>query len=500
MKNLYLFFALLSFPFIAGAQKPDILYQVSQRNFFDSNGDGLGDLKGVQQKLDYLEQLGVTAIVLSPLYQSGYSHNYFADDFEKIDPSFGGLKEYRDLVLEVHRRKMKVYQEIEMQYVSRKHAWFTGSFNNPSSKYSKYIIYTDKANRQPYFYAATPMLKDNTALKDEIAVVNLKEPAVKEYISKTLKYWLDPNGDSLLNDGADGYKFNGLADNTGSDGRMKNLLNDFWAPVMADLRKANPALRFFAEPAARETSFSSYFTAGIDGLYAYEPAKALASFSKNTLAAAAEAAFNQVPEGKNVIVMAENDDMPRIASAQGTNEQKLKIAAALNLFLGAVPSIQYGQELGIKAAATPVNEPFPWYAPGKGTGMVTWNTGASPETVTAEDQAADPQSLLNYYRQLIKLRKTDPGFMAGSYKETPNSGENVFSFLRIYKNLATLVVINLSGNEETAILADNSLKLSSAKLLLGDRVDNFKNGSRAVVMPPYAVQVWRMNYVPRHTE
>src|SRR5258707_8453944 len=126
--------------------KDEIIYHIFQRSFYDSNGDMQGDLNGIRQKLDYLQQLGVTAILLTPLYESPYYHNYFADDFKKIDPKYGTLHDYISLIKELHRRGMKFYMDMETQYVTGHHVWWKDGINNPNSPYSDYILYEDKAH------------------------------------------------------------------------------------------------------------------------------------------------------------------------------------------------------------------------------------------------------------------------------------------------------------------------------------------------------------------
>jgi alpha-amylase len=142
MKKLLIIFYLL---LAIESQAQEVIYHVFQRSFFDSNGDGHGDLKGMEQKLDYLQDLGVTSILLTPLYQSEFYHNYFATDFEKIDAEYGTMDEYLSLVKEIHKRSMKIYQDVEMQYVTQDHVWYKESINNPASKYSKYVYYLDSS-------------------------------------------------------------------------------------------------------------------------------------------------------------------------------------------------------------------------------------------------------------------------------------------------------------------------------------------------------------------
>ena len=105
-------------------QQPEIIYHLFQRSFYDSNGDLQGDLNGIISKLDYLQDLGVTSILLLPLYKSVYYHNYFADDFEKIDAEYGSMEDFLHLVKAVHQRGMKIYLDMETQYVTEDHIWW----------------------------------------------------------------------------------------------------------------------------------------------------------------------------------------------------------------------------------------------------------------------------------------------------------------------------------------------------------------------------------------
>src|SRR5258705_10680390 len=108
-------------PVWSSATKNEVVYHVFVRSFYDSNGDGIGDLNGLGMKLDYLEELGITSILLLPIYQSDYYHNYFAGDFYAIDPEYGTMADYLRLVKEIHRRGMKLYLDKEKQYVTDDH-------------------------------------------------------------------------------------------------------------------------------------------------------------------------------------------------------------------------------------------------------------------------------------------------------------------------------------------------------------------------------------------
>src|SRR3546814_6742062 len=110
----------------------------------DSNGDGDGDLQGITDSLDYLKRLGVTSILLTPLYPSEFYHNYFADDFEGIDPEFGTMADYRHMVAEIHKRGMKIYLDQEIQYVAYGHPWYSSTLGKPGAPYSDFLIRSEE--------------------------------------------------------------------------------------------------------------------------------------------------------------------------------------------------------------------------------------------------------------------------------------------------------------------------------------------------------------------
>src|SRR6201991_1618460 len=153
MKLFAFTFLLLMFfnsnAFAQTSNQPEVIYHLFQRSFYDSNGDLQGDLNGINSKLDYLQDLGVNTILLLPLYKSVFYHNYFADDFEKIDDEYGSMQDYINLVKTIHKHGRKIDLDMETQYVTEDHLWWKDSYNNLNSKYSDYILYDDSAHKQP---------------------------------------------------------------------------------------------------------------------------------------------------------------------------------------------------------------------------------------------------------------------------------------------------------------------------------------------------------------
>lgn len=469
--------------FSTAHSQPELIYHVFQRSFFDSNGDGQGDLNGMRQKLDYLQDLGVTSILLTPLYESDFYHNYFAVDFEKIDPAYGSMQDYLLLVKEVHRRKMKIYQDVEMQYVTGKHKWFTSSYKNPSSPFSKYIYYEDAQNQQPYWFFGVPEFTTYNNSKQQIAVVNMKNPAVRQYTLDVLSRWVDPNGDGRFDDGVDGFRLDHMMDDLDNSGKLTHLFANFWAPLLTDLRRKNPALQIVAEQANWNSYGYDYISEGkVDRVFAFRLKYAIESFDKKKIMIAADSTFGP---GKQQVVFIENHDTKRFATAVGQNPGKLKAGAAMNILLGGIPSIYYGQELGMTGTQLkgmtdgndiPIREAFEWYRAGTGKGMAFWYKNTGPwwdssqvkpnDGISVEEEKQQPISLYNYYKELIHLRKTHPAFATGHYQSIMNENDQIYSFLRYTSNQKILVLINLSSTgQSTSVNMTENFK--QVKKLLG---------------------------------
>lgn len=438
MKYYFAIIAFFSLIFNLRAQdKPEVLYRIDTPHFFDSDGDGQGDLKGILLKMDHLEQLGITSILLSPVYDmnnQGYSNN----EFILVNPKQGLLGDYRNVVAEAHKKAIKVYQELNLAYVGAGHRWFKHSFKKPASEYGRFLYYSDDKNDKPVY------------LKEKSIAVNLLEPKVQEYMLEMLKQWTDPNKDKVFNDGVDGFVLD-MSDKISGAAKLTSLYKNFWTPLTNGIKGYNPKLKIIAKQ-----DMESLTKSNTTGIFYTKLERRIASLDKTTINAAADSIFKQLPRGRQVMVP--------VARAETADKQKA--AAALSMFSGGVPVIRQGQEIGCNEVS------------------INWND--------TEIQAKDAKSVLNFYKQLVKAYKADPGLSLGNYKEIVNSNANVVSFTRTYKNMATLVLVNLSGAEQPVLLGEPELRLNAAKVIFGDTSIVFPLGSRAVTLPPYGIQAWRI--------
>jgi glycosidase len=491
-----------------------VIYHLFQRSFYDSNGDGVGDLNGVRQKLGYLQELGITSVLLLPLYESVYYHNYFAVDFGKIDPEFGTIKDYIGLVKEIHRRGMKVYMDMETQYVTEDQLWWKDSYGNPASKYSDYILYNDTANTQPesiIFNLTELPAYDGT--KRKVGTANLYSKNLQDYTFRLFKYFADPNADGKFDDGVDGFRLDHMMDDLDFKGRLTGLLTKFWTPLLTKLKNVNPKLSIVAEQAIWSSYGNEYFEKGnVDRVFAFQLQAAIASFNKNKIAAIADTTFNRTTRNKQQIVFIENHDMRRFASAVDKDLEKEKIGAALNLMIVGIPSIYYGQEIGMfgkqadgkfgltDANDIPIREAFEWYKTDDGKGMATWYKGGPwwdsrnlkpNDGISLEEEKDDSGSLFNFYKSLIHLRQSTPALVNGAYQGLSNDNEKVLSFLRTGTR-KVCVVINLSDQTQNALIDLSKNKVTSVSQLWGKEKAAISGSNMSISVSPYGIDVFEL--------
>lgn len=486
--------------------KGEIIYHVCQRSFYDSNGDSHGDLNGLRQKLPYLQDLGVTSILLFPLYEADCYHNYFANNFEQIDPEFGTMQDYLDLVKEVHQRGMKIYLDMETQYVTSEHLWWKDAVGNLNSPYSDFILFEDDAHQTPATMVFDLRILNGYDGKVITATtVNLKSKKVLDYNIQLFSYFMDPNKDGKFDDGVDGFRLDHAMDHLDGKPTLTNLFAEFWKPLIQSLKDINPTINIVAEQANwSDYGFEYFEKAGVDRMFGFGLQQAILSFDKEQIIQNAEIIFNQTPQEKEQIIFIENHDIDRFASIE-TNFEKQKTAAALMLLMGGVPSIYYGQEIGMQGKVYSFGnidgndigrrEAFEWYAIGEGKGMSIWYKDTGPwwtnrnskpnDGISLEEESRDPLSLYNFYKKMIQLRNSHLALSQGTYQNAPNSNQSVLSFYRISNKQKVLVIVNLSG-EAQRYQMDQDVKNATN---LQQTNASFE---KQIMLKPYEFQVWEV--------
>lgn len=455
----------------------EVFYQIFTRSMRDSNGDRQGDLKGIEQSLPYLQRLGVTSILLTPIQPSPFYHNYFPDQPGGVDLAYGTMADFRSLARAIHRRGMKLYLDEEFQYVTSGHPWFKSAFGNPSSPYSSFFFFHGANNTNPESgpFGIT-IAKAFPGIEVGITTVNMNAPGFERWAADYLMTWIDPNRDGDLSDGVDGFRLDHMMDDLDNKHIDTNLFDGFWKPIFVKLKRANPRLKFIAEQWDWGDGGDFLRRGGVDAAFAFPLVGAIRSFDKGKIVAAIRQLEKAIPPGKHELVFVENHDMQRIASDPGITLEKLRTAATLSMLLKGPPLIYYGQELGMRGKPRPEyksdekdigdREAFEWSARTEAPGEADWYKGPKSywterfardhDGISVQEEDRDPASLLNHYRRLLKLRAGHAALRSGAQRILP-SAPDILEIERSGSGERLVIVANLCGKTADAHIRGKDL-------------------------------------------
>jgi len=499
---------------VAWCAEDEVFYQIFVRSFRDSDGDRIGDLNGVREALGYVRELGATSILLTPINPSPFYHNYFATSFEGVDRAYGDARSLHALIEAVHGRGMKIYLDVEVQYLAGGHPWWKESEGNPGSRYSRFLIYHGRGNTQPDTAAFNLLAAPGYDGKPiRLTTVNLLEPAVRSYFQRFFLTLVDPSGDGRFDDGVDGFRLDHMMDNLDNRGELTHLFADFWAPIIGATRAANPRVRFIAEQGDWGPGDDFLTRGGADMVFAFPLRAAVASLKRNAIADALTAMIAGTPAGKGRLIFIENHDVTRFASEVGGDPRKERIGAALTVLLKGTPLMYYGQELGMKGRQTPAwswgggdipqREAFRWDSRVESRGSATWYSGDYPwwtgrfardhDGISVAEERGDTGSLLSFYRRLLAQRRSHPELRAGDERVLDTNQADVLAVLRSTATGAGLLLVNFADTSRVVAIGRESLPTSLVagplRDLVSGRPEAMTAGTWHTELPALAVKL-----------
>lgn len=474
-----------------------VIYQIYPRSFQDSNGDGIGDLRGIAHRLDYLRALGVDALWISPIYRSPMKDfGYDVADYCDIHPIFGTLEDFDRLIREAHHRGLKVVLDFVPNHTSDEHAWFRqsrasrenpkrdwyiwrdprpdgGPPNNWLSNFGGSAWCLDEQTGQYYYHAFLPEQPD----------LNWRNPEVVEAMLGVLRFWLDR--------GVDGFRVDVIWHLIKDAEFRDNPPNPTWTPDENPFHELLPVYttdrpEVHGVIARMRQLFDQYRERVLIGeiylpverlvhYYGHDMSGAHLPFNFQLLLAPWDARhIANLIEEYEAALPAEgwpnwvlgNHDNHRIASRVGAAQAR--IAAILLLTLRGTPTLYYGDEIGMHDVDIPyerVQDPFERNVPGRGLGRdpertpMQWDGSKGAGFTTGEPwlplshdyalrnvqaQHDDPRSMLGLYRRLIALRRGEPALEAGRFEPFPAVQDVLAYFRRGREGEASfLIVLNL---------------------------------------------------------
>ena len=544
--------------------KGKVAYQIYPKSFKDSNGDGVGDLKGITEKLDYLQDLGIDILWLSPIYKSPFiDQGYDISDYYAIDPIFGTMEDMEELIAEGKKRGISIIMDLVVNHCSSHHEWFQKALADPDGPYADYFYFieSDKEpnNWESYFGGSVwePVPGTNKyylhSFHKDQPDLNWQNPVVREEIYKMINWW--------LNKGIAGFRIDAII-NIKKDLEWRSLPSDRdngLVPVPESLVNAQPIEPFLKELKERtfakynaftvgevfnETDEELHFFIGKDGVFSSifdfkqtmlgQEGKGWFDHALPTADELKESIFQAHERADSIGVLStiiENHDEPRGVShyiAEGpVNDTSKKALGTIQVLRKGIPFIYQGQEIGMEnqvfesvedfddiatingyhvakeaglseeeALAAIANysrdnarTPMQWSAePGLGFSDGTaWLISPKPNVaINVKDQEKDPNSILNYYRQLTALYRHPLygntirfGDMIPAYRDR----ENIIAFER-RGDKCLLVVSNFQNRQATL-----ELPAPIKTVVLNNTAGLFQEGDQVLELVPYQTVV-----------
>lgn len=534
-----------------------VAYQIYPKSFLDTNGDGIGDLKGIISKLDYLKELGIDIIWLSPIYKSPFvDQGYDIADYYAIAEEFGTMEEFDELLAEAKKRDMHIIMDLVINHCSDKHEWFQKALADPEGEYADYFYFREGKNGNPpsnyrsYFGGSCWEPVPGTdkyyfhMFAKEQPDLNWENPKLRQKLYDMINWWLEKglSGfriDAIINikkdlkfpdfepDGADGmagcWKMVESVDGVGEllEDLKKNTFQKYDAFTVGEVfnMKADELPEFIGENGHFSTIFDFSAHCLSDGEHGWYDAPKM-EFSKWRKAIFQSQMETQKYGFKANII--ENHDEPRGVSrflpAYAQIPAGTKMLGTVNLLLRGIPFIYQGQEIGMKNAKWNSIDEFDdistkdQYQIAREAGLsdreameacnrmsrdnartpMQWTSGENAgftkgtawlkinpdyKEINVEDQENNPDSVLNYYRKLVALRKSDEFknvFTYGEFIPEYEEMDDILAFYRTDAATSILVVANF-GTDAASIELKGNVKRVLMSNQKNETVDYTKN-------------------------
>jgi alpha-amylase len=446
-----------------------VFYEIFVRAFYDSNGDGIGDIKGMTEKLDYLKELGVEGIWLMPINPSPSYHGYDVTDYYGIDPKYGTLEDFKTFIQEAHTRDIKVIMDLVVNHSSSEHPWFKDALSSKDSPYRDWYIWADdntnifergEWNQQVWHGSG-----DNRyygVFWEGMPDLNFNNPEVRKQYIDIGQFWLDEVG-------VDGFRLD-AAKHIFSKKEEEN--HAWWQEFRAAMQEVQEDVFLVGEVWAPATVVGPYLKDGLHSAFNFDLSSKIISAAQSEsdtgIASSLErvrAYFLKQSEEYVDSTFITNHDMNRVMTQLRGNVDHAKMAASLLLTLPGSPFLYYGEEIGMEGEKPDehIREPMLWYNKPKGTGQTSWirarhNTGVDAPTVEA--QLEDENSLYNHYKTMIYARRSSDILVQGGIERSRINKSGIVAFKRVLEEESLLVLHNMTGEHLSIVLQGNEVGYS----------------------------------------
>lgn len=482
------------------------VYEVFVGSFYDADGDGTGDLNGVTQKLDYIHDLGFRGIWLMPVAPSPTYHKYDVADYTDIDPAYGTREDFRTLAAACRERRMQVIVDLVLNHTSVQHPWFQtaaaylhdlpeGAEPDPQAcPYVDYYRFTRQA-QGGYAQLADSGWYYEARFWEGMPDLNLDSDAVRREIREIMRYWLNEGADGFRLDAVTSY-YTGNAD--------KNI--EFLSFVNQTAKELDPDCYIVCEGWDSQKVYARYYASGVDSMFDFAFADASGIIAGTLLGQYTARDFGNMlekewqlyesygPQAVNAPFYT-NHDMGRSAGYYATDEgDRTKLAQAMNLLAGGKVFLYYGEEIGMKGAGRDENKraPMYWSDDPQAAGMTQAPPGMDNVQMkfpSLAEQEKDPYSILNYIREVMRIRNALPVITSGrTWVHQDLTTDDVCVLIREDGvHAPALVVYNISPETQTIHTGSTEFHHLKGVLTVSAEPVGFRDDT--LTLPPWGTAV-----------
>lgn len=464
-------------------------YEIFPYSFYDSDGDGIGDLKGITQKLDYLndgdpsttDDLGIEGIWLMPIMQSPSYHKYNVTDYMTIDTAYGTNDDMKTLLEEAHQRHINVIIDLVINHTSRTHEWFQKALeelkDGKTDGYADYYHFEENKNEDGWRKAGVGDWYYEGQFDDDMPDLNLKNESVRKELQEIVKYWLDMGVDGFRLDAV--WWFESGKTSSDDDSSIEDLkwLYDYAKTIKEDVYMVGECWE-------SSITISNFYRSGLDSFFNFDMqgATGRVNSSINTKDARSFTQYletwqNDIWENNPNAIdtpFISNHDTGRSAGFIPKNTNR-RLAAALYLLSPGNSFIYYGEEIGMTGSRNdPEKRTGMYWSAADSTGYVAEIPDAKADgkpDQSVEEQLADENSLLNYYKKVIALKNQNPEIARGTLKAVDFGTNATAGYVTEYDGSKVMVIFNLSDKSATVTVPEDTFTINEVRGWLDANVD-----------------------------
>ena len=506
----------------AKGAREGVYYSLFVRAFADSNGDGIGDFNGITAKLDYLNDgndnttsdLGITGIWLLPIFPSQSYHGYDVDDYYAVNPDYGTMEDFERLLQECNKRGISVIIDMTCNHSSRYTEWFQDGRDpsDPHHSWYRWITEDDKRYNIEQKMWGHKVWNEDKKFKgnyfaglfgEHMPDFNLDSKELREEFKKVMKFWLDKGVAGFRYDAA-GHVYNSAKTPAGT--KSVESAVEWWKEIVDYNTSVNPDTYNVGE-VWENNSLRAQFIAGLGSDFHFDMGTRIVDMLKagedgnNSFANGLQAEYARLAQSNPNYLDApflSNHDQPRAAGQLRGDEDLCKAAASLYILAEGVPFIYYGEEIGMRSGTDDPSKrtPMIWnatLASGKPKDKLqsTWSESRyNTKTVPVAEQSKDPNSLLQYYKRLIRVKTSHPAFYAGRFKAVATGNDYVSSWQMKSDTETAFVMVNVSKNDVTVKVPEEYASFKPVFFSDGENTAfTNQDSSLEVTVPAYSTVV-----------